>query len=300
MGNCNLSLCQFSNDFPHQISQIFERDKHLKRNFREETATDLLMAGLSTFRASGILVDFPHEPTTGGDMEWTFVAPNERNGGRYLSLMIQAKRARFSKTKNSGYWYYAHLAHGTPPGQQARNLVSYASSAQSPPGTYPMYIFYHPLSALSGHTKNLPPIRGVNLTSAYVILPVVSRRCTRPEMRVTYWRPHFISLPDLFCPAIHPISPVGPNNPGMPSDGHDMPEYLHPDSVAERLERHRNKTAGFVRALGSKNPPKITAVTGIPKVILRALNNETTVEDRKGLKRPRAIFRVDSKQKTAD
>jgi len=39
-------LCEFANRFPQNLAILLERDRHLTRNFREETATVLLMMGL--------------------------------------------------------------------------------------------------------------------------------------------------------------------------------------------------------------------------------------------------------------
>ncbi len=85
------------------------------------------MASLVGLEPFGIRVDFPDEPRTGGDMEWIYAAPLEVNGGRYLRLLLQAKRAHFVKLKSGGYWYYHHLDHGSPAGDQAQKLVAQAS-----------------------------------------------------------------------------------------------------------------------------------------------------------------------------
>ena len=59
----------------------------------------MLMASLIGLQSLGITVDFPDEVTTGGDMEWVFAAPLEVKGGRYLKLILQAKRAQLAKLK---------------------------------------------------------------------------------------------------------------------------------------------------------------------------------------------------------
>lgn len=92
-------LCEFANYFPRNLAQLLDRDRHLTRNFREETATDLLMMGLISFQPLGIRVDFPDEKATGADMDWIFAAPHEVGGGVYLRLMIQAKRCKEQKLK---------------------------------------------------------------------------------------------------------------------------------------------------------------------------------------------------------
>jgi hypothetical protein len=121
-------LCQLAHSFPPRIADLLERDRGLTRNFREETVTDLLMASLVGLEALGIRVDFPDEPTTGGDMDWIYVAPLEINGGCYLRLLLQAKRAQFAQLKNGGYWYYHHLDHGKPAGHQGSCPLTWCRS----------------------------------------------------------------------------------------------------------------------------------------------------------------------------
>jgi hypothetical protein len=60
------------------------------------------MASLVGMEALGIRVDFPDETKTGGDMEWVFAAPLEVKGGRYLRLILQAKRPQYVKLKRGG------------------------------------------------------------------------------------------------------------------------------------------------------------------------------------------------------
>src|SRR4051794_19589724 len=107
-------LCEFAHAFPGRLAEILDRDKSLKRNFREETATDLLMAGMVGLQEFGVTVEFPEESVTGADMDWIYAAPHDIGGGTYLRLMIQAKRAKLASLKNGKYWYYEHLDYGAP------------------------------------------------------------------------------------------------------------------------------------------------------------------------------------------
>jgi hypothetical protein len=88
--------------FSLSVAKLLERDRSLRRNFREEAIADLLMASLVGMEALGIRVDFPDETKTGGDMEWVFAAPLEVKGGRYLRLILQAKRPQYVKLKRGG------------------------------------------------------------------------------------------------------------------------------------------------------------------------------------------------------
>jgi hypothetical protein len=289
-------LCDLAHTFPPWVAKLLERDRSLRRNFREETITDLLMASLVGLKGYGITVDFPDETKTGGDMEWVFAAPHEINGGRYLRLILQAKRPRYVKLKSGGYWLYQHLDHGTPPGQQAQTLVVQAKSPSGGKATLPLYILYHPTSALDPFNGE-PAIEGVNVVFADKVAPVVKGGCGSKQKRVTYWRKHFMPLSDILCwPTVVTGPPVPP--------AVEVAEFVvgpagwmtvqsaagfHPDLVARRLRQRRQ----FVSAETPETlspPPVIEPADGIPTEILRGIYGETSEAERKELKRPRVIF----------
>jgi hypothetical protein len=227
-------------------------------------------------------------------MEWVFAAPLEVNGGRYLRLILQAKRPQYVKLKRGGYWCYQHLDHGDPLGQQAQTLVAYAKGKPGGTATLPLYIFYHPTSALAPLCSE-PAIEGVNLVFADKVAPVVKGGCGRPKKKVAYWRKHFMPLADILCwPTVvtgPPLAPtpdvaqfvVGP--PGLTT----LPTEVgfHPDLVAQRL-RQRRKVMGDLAPEGMAQA--IEPVFGIPADILRAIAGESSEQERKELKRPRVIF----------
>lgn len=289
-------LCELAHNFPPRIAALLERDRGLTRNFREETVTDLLMASLVGLEAFGVRVQFPDEPTTGGDMDWIYAAPLEINGGSYLRLILQAKRAQYAQLKNGGYWFYQHLDHEN--GQQARTLTGYAATPPDGMTTLPLYIFYHPASALAPPANSQPAIEGINLVFASKIAPAVRGGCGRDRKRVRYWRNEFFPLSDLLCwPAITDL-------PATPSP--DATEYLvgpniaflrtvtggyHPDLVARRLRERRARSPVLGGSgVDAPEPPPIEPSEGIPDDVRRAIDGRDTVEDRKRLERPRAIL----------
>lgn len=290
-------LCKFANTFPSRIAKFLERDRGLKRNFREETVTDLLIASLVGLEPLGIRVDFPDEPTTGGDMDWIFAAPLEINGGRYLRLILQAKRAQFSKLKQDGYWFYQHLDHGTPRGAQAQTLVSYAASSPDGKSTLPLYVFYHPTSALKPNHGSLPAIEGVNLVFASQVAPIVKGGCARKHKRVAYWRNNFMPLSEMLCwPAFVTSSPAAPSSDlsrfALGSDAETtfgLTLACHPDLVARRFHNLWARRSQVAPKLDGSEFPASPA-EGIPATIRRSIAGETTDEERKQLKRPRVIF----------
>lgn len=289
-------LCELAHSFPPRVAELLERDRGLKRNFREESITDVLMASLVGLEPFGIRVDFPDEPTTGGDMEWIFVAPLELNGGRYLRLILQAKRAQFAKLKVGGYWYYHHLDHGTPAGHQAQTLVGHSASAASE-AAFPLYAFYHPTSALRGASGALPAIEGINLVFAQHVAPIVKGGCGRAQKRVDHWRKHFMPLSDILCWPAELLSDQNPDTTnttqlmidGMQFDLPAMTGGFHPDIVAARLNS-RESAANATAGRRTEKRIEAQVFDRIPAALQRAIAGEVSREDRMQLNRPRVVL----------
>ncbi|NTF59403.1 hypothetical protein G6L12_31295 [Agrobacterium rhizogenes] len=286
-------LCDLAHSFPPQVAELLERDRGLKRNFREESVTDLLMFSLVGLEPFGIRVDFPDEPTTGGDMDWVFAAPQDINGGRYLRIILQAKRAQFSKSKG-GYWFYQHLDHEK--GKQASTLVRHASSSPGGISTLSLFAFYHPTSALSARTATLPAVEGVNLVFAHQVAPVVAGGCARNDKTVEAWRGSFMPLSDILCWPFVPVPrPTGSAGSlgfqiiGGPSRSVPFTASFHPDVVAARLEGRLQRARGKF-ALPADLPQRVSAAEGIPAYLQHAIDGNMTPQDRKELVRPRVIF----------
>ncbi|MEJ5083877.1 DUF6615 family protein [Ochrobactrum sp. MYb379] len=292
-------LCDLAHNFPPRVSEFLERDRSLKRNFREERVTDMLMSSLVALQPFGITVDFPDEPTTGGDMEWIFAAPRDINGGRYLRIVLQAKRAQLSKTK-LGYWYYQHLDHEK--GKQASTLISHAAGSPRGMSSLPLYIFYHPSSALSPKTASLPAVEGVNLVFAHQIAPVVAGGCGVKDKKVEAWRGSFMPLSDILCwPFVYaslgarPAGSRGFQIAGDPMWTLRFTPSFHPDVVAARLQR-RLKGAGGKYSLPADLIRRVAPAEGIPADLQRAIAGNMTPADRKDLARPRVIFTTQMSQ----
>jgi Family of unknown function (DUF6615) len=288
-------LCEFANRFPRDLAQLLERDRHLTRNFREETATDLLMMGLMPFQPLGVRVDFPDEKVTGADMDWIYAAPHEFGGGSYLRLMIQSKRCKEQKLKDgSSYWYYDHLDHGTPKGSQSQTLVDHAATSPDGMATLPLYMFYHPQSALQRAVRTLPAIEGINIRLAHDVVGIVAGGCMRKEKKVSRWRAGFMSLSDLLCwPVIGlPSPPAPPEDPSteflLPS-GFEELRYrsiaFHPDLVAERINLMHGDTTRTADV-----DLQVSSSRELPDSIRRAITGEVTDKDRANLQRPRVIL----------
>lgn len=300
-------LCELAHSFPPRVAELLERDRKLTRNFREETVTDLLMMSMVGLESFGIRVDFPDEPTTGADMEWIYAAPLEMNGGRYLRLLLQAKRAQHAQLKSGGYWFYQHLDHGVPPGSQAQTLVGHAASTPSGMATLPLYIFYHPRSATALADSKLPAVDGVNVVFADLVAPVVKGGCKKKDKKVDRWRNHFLPLSDLLCWPVAFTAPPPPAAPGVTRfiiGGAEVELPLltggfHPDIVAHRFNDRRARAKLRATAELPERPP-IEAAEGIPDDIRRAIDGKMTTEDRQSLTRPRVTLTTRLRRESPD
>lgn len=290
-------LCHFSHQFPAHLARFLDRSKKLKRNFREESATDFLMAGLVGLEGLGIRVDFPNEKVTGADMDWVFAAPNDVDGGSYLRFLIQAKVAKIQVNKTETYWYYDHLDYPARTGSQAQDLVQYAATKPDGMNTYPLYMFYHPEGALLPPGKNLPSVQGINLTYAGDVSVVVKNGCTRNEKKVSYWRSGFWSLSDLLCFPIHEtLVDIYPFEIGLSffiaNVGGDISRsglMFHPSQIAKRLNEARFRST---EASGRELDQLVgfEASAELPESVRRAISGEAREDDLASLKRPRVII----------
>src|SRR5258707_418105 len=82
-------LCHLASEFPQFVAEFLDRGRSLRRRFREETVTDLLMGSLITAGGRRVIMEFPDEPATGADMEWNFVNPDD---GTFFRILLQAKQ----------------------------------------------------------------------------------------------------------------------------------------------------------------------------------------------------------------
>jgi hypothetical protein len=302
-------LCRFGHRFPQLVAKILDRELGKKRRFREETITDLLMAGLVPFEPFSILTDFPvDESATGEDMDWEFVNTHPTATRRYLRLHIQAKRAHPYPHGRPAprNWWYPSLDHpvrpkppaGTPKppkgspkppalyGYQHKLLVDHANSLGC---CVPIFMFYHPNRSIPPPTASLPHVEGVNWMFADTIPENVSSKAwPAADKLMAKWRSSFHPLHELLCFA----NPIGI----LILRGEDIrspfPAFLVPEGgtaptpgdVADRLNQ--------LRSVDRADAPRvqIEASQHIPAATQALI--DAALEDRKveALQRRRAIF----------
>lgn len=299
-------LCRFGYRFPHLAAEILARDRHKRRNFREETITDILMAGLVPFEPFGIYTNYPsNESLTGEDMDWEFVNEHAVDGRKYLRLHIQAKRAHVAAEKTKPYWVYRELDHAVGPkpkkvvfgrpapkplhGTQHKALVD---EAKAIPGCVPLYMFYHPNGALEDANASLPQIEGVNWMFADLIPQnVTASRWPIADKRLDKWRPHFHPLKDLLCfghgPELIKFD-VG--------EGRSLGFFIRPPSavptpgeVEDMLNNHRGHREGT-----EVDRLPIRAARVIPDETLEMVRAARNGARKFEISRPRAIFETNT------
>jgi hypothetical protein len=262
-------LCYLARQFPPFVENFLERGRTLRRRFREETITDLMMGSLITAGTGRVIVEFPDEPVTGADMEWNFVNPGD---GTFFRILLQAKQAYGDGTKwtRHGYRELLHTS-GTGTKLQAETLCDTARIPGS--ATYPLYIFYHPAQTCALARKaGMIHVAGVNLADGYVIERLVKAAKTRAfrtsnkSLRVI--APHLFPMSDLFCPptllragpfalapGMFPMPVYTAREAGRPVFGVPIPPT--PQNVRNRLAERRGTD---IEATGG------TQIDGLPEV----------------------------------
>lgn len=246
-------LCNFANKFPDFVADFLDREQNLKRRFREETITDMLMASIKMIGGCWLIVEFPNEVNTGADMQWDFV--NEDNG-TFIRILIQAKR--LSERANGWRSYsYSELAHITDKHNRIFQAQILCKSAREASATVPIYFFYNPkMSCDLAGADGCYNLQGINWADGYMIEKLVTasrRKPSKKSLAVIY--PLLIKLPDLLCPSgifplgiqgYSPAQPPGtPPRPPIPvvftSSGIGIPVPPRPEDIHMRLElaRHR-------------------------------------------------------------
>lgn len=133
------TLCDLSSTLPQIVGALLDRETKLQRGrFREETLTDIVTASLAAFAGRNLMIEYPDEPTTGGDLDLDFV---NTNTGGLLQIRLQAKRlnasTRAGRNVDMRHRSYEELLHVVPSSSalQFRTLIS-ACGAR-----LPLYMF---------------------------------------------------------------------------------------------------------------------------------------------------------------
>ncbi|WP_028742830.1 DUF6615 family protein [Rhizobium leguminosarum] len=219
------TLCDLAAKLPGLIGVLLDREGKLKKGrFREETLTDVFTAALAAFAGPSLIIEYPDEAVTGGDLDLDFW---HVSSGRRLRLRIQAKRLNAEKNNKKAvairHRAYNELLHVVPSTSvyQFRTLLSSA-------GRYvPLYMFYNHGSVVrdTHFAGATPVVSGVNLAFADdIAVELEAKLAAKPKRlhhkRLSHLRPHFFDLATILCPSVEP--------------GDDVPS---PDAVSNALMR---------------------------------------------------------------
>jgi hypothetical protein len=196
-------LCQFAKQFPDFVADFLDRSRSLRRRFREESVTDLLMASLITIGGNRVYVEFPNEPVTGADMEWNFVNWDD---GSFYRLRIQAKKL-YGTGRNWKRHSYTHLLALSPSKRlQVETLCDSARRVRA----YPLYIFYNAQdNCQMAWNGGLLALRGINVADGYRIRALARRG--KKNLHAVHPLLQLLSL--LFCPPHFGGVPISPPRP---------------------------------------------------------------------------------------
>lgn len=177
------------------IAGFLELEDRVKRRFREESVSDIIVAALLQVGSDHIKVVTPYEPTHGSDFDIVVVDPATRDA---IQFRIQAKRLHAHAT-NWQMGSYRELAHPSGTGAQASTLIRSAAHEKIP--TVPLYAFYNPESVCLASAGALS---GVEMASGFavhaIIQSLVKAKPQRPPLkRVSSLMHLFFPLSALLC-----------------------------------------------------------------------------------------------------
>jgi hypothetical protein len=198
-------LCDLATNLPILVGSLLDREANLKKGrFREETLTDIVTGALAAFAGPELVIEYPDEAVTGGDLDLEFWHVET---GKSLSLRIQAKRlsaesenGKAVKIKNRAY---KELLHKVP----TTGAYQFHTLKDSSDKHLPLYMFYNHGSVTrdSEFLGKHPAVKGINLAFASDIARQMEDELSakpkrRNHKRLSHLRPYFFDLSEILCP----------------------------------------------------------------------------------------------------
>ena len=204
------SMCDLARKLPLLVGGLLEREKLLKRGrFREETMTDIFTGALAAFAGRNLVIEYPVELDTGGDIDLRFW---HVESGRNLNVRIQAKRLNAAvngkKPVKSKHRAYDELFHISPTAKDYQFRVL----RNSPAPWVPLYMFYNHESITRDRefAGKVPAVSGINLAFADDVARELEDKLTaaagkprkiKHHKRLAHLRKHFFGLEAILCPS---------------------------------------------------------------------------------------------------
>lgn len=262
------SSCDLAERLPLMIAEFLDIEQKLKRRFREDSVTDILVASLLSLPGNGVVVLTPPESMTGGDFDLVVVDPLS---GDAVQFRIQAKRL----TPHKHDWEigsYAELAHPHNNGAQSQTLLR--GLGRETITTIPLYAFYNPAHVC---TASSGTVSGIELASGWeirerikAIVKVKPKRL--PYKRIGSLQPLFFPLSTILCaPATTPRAS-------------DIPTPANARKAVVDAIEARSGLAGFGQTLA------------LPELSVKALPRDDFIADGEARRRRRPASRSEDRR----
>lgn len=258
------SPCDLGQRLPAFVGDFLDLETSLRRRFREDSVTDLIIAAMLRLADPNLFVFVPeNEAVTGNDFDIIIFDPLAREAIQYR---IQAKRLKPHPT-NWMISSYAELAHPNGTGAQSISLIK-SAAAETLIRTIPLYAFYNPARTCSA-SGGL--INGIELADGNAVRTIVRQliraKPKRPPLkRISTLQPLFFPFATILCPQGAHVAPRSAPRPldsvaAVSSAIDDASERFSGTPPAFRspllsdLRRMRRETRGGSLQLKDKLPP---------------------------------------------
>ncbi|MES0826588.1 DUF6615 family protein [Ruegeria sp. SCP11] len=202
-------MCDLAKTLPTLIGRLLDRETKLKRGrFREETMTDIFTGALAAFAGPELIIQYPNEAETGGDLDLRFW---HVESGQNLFLRLQAKRLNAAvvskKNVKIANRSYHELLHKPPKSAK----YQFESLVEAPSPWVPLYMFYNHQSVVENpyFAGSTPTVNGVNLAFATdiadelrskLLAAKAKPKSIRHHKRLSHLRQHMFELDAILCP----------------------------------------------------------------------------------------------------
>ncbi|MGE4171344.1 MAG: DUF6615 family protein [Methylocystis sp.] len=156
------SPCDFAHQMPNKIAEFIDIEKDLKRPFREDSITDLILASFLKLPPRQVLILTPSEAQTGSDFDLVITQSDAKDMVHYR---IQAKRLTLSRGPVWGSSYYRCIDHRIKSIKALQVDVLCASSQ-----CIPLYAFYNHGRIVTASANKIP---GIVLADALIIQKLI-------------------------------------------------------------------------------------------------------------------------------
>ncbi|WP_116970824.1 DUF6615 family protein [Blastomonas sp. UPD001] len=285
------STCDLAARLPPLVADFLDLEISLRRRFREESVTDLIVASLIRLSGPRLSVQVPvDEAKTGNDFDIVIFDPMRRTAVQYR---IQAKRLTPHRTA----WdmgSYVELAHPNGTGAQSLSLVRSAAAERKIP-TVPLYAFYNPARACDA-SGGL--ISGIEMADGRAIRAVVREliraRPKRPPLkRLSTLHPLFFPLSRILCPPTSDGDSLMPSPEGSLQSVADAVRAANERFIGSQLYVPHGKLAdlrGITSGIGVRSLRRFDTLPPVLAIAMARRSDVPTVIRTRTVDRPKIVL----------